>query len=199
MGMAWFGKWRLHQQKIGKHMMARETTWFSQETRQVGAAGISIIAMYLPQTDKVGGFLMTNGYQKISSILLAHHGHVEHIICVNDPYDTPCITKDDERLASTGYTTCSEHINAGLFKTLLCSVSNKGRLQKWCALTWLPWPRVLMLRLSTLLAPSASTFKPATNAGLQFWPAQGWHYPVLRMRSSSWVGLQWSSCHWCCW
>lgn len=34
--------------------------------------------------------------QKISSMLLSH-GHAERIICVNDPYDTPYTTKDDER------------------------------------------------------------------------------------------------------
>jgi hypothetical protein len=76
--------------------------------------------------------------EKVSSIILARHSNAERIICVNDPYDAPYSTKDDERdLRVQG----KEHIpntymklsdtfpSAQAFKTLLCSVSNKGRLQ----------------------------------------------------------------------
>lgn len=76
--------------------------------------------------------------QKISSMLLSH-GHAERIICVNDPYDTPYTTKDDERdlrvqgsphVPNTYMKLSDPFPSAGAFKTLLCSVSNKERLQK---------------------------------------------------------------------
>jgi len=76
--------------------------------------------------------------QKISFILLARHGHAECIICMNDPYDTSYTRKDDERdlrvqgtphLPNTYMKLSEAFPSAGAFRTLLCSVSNKGRLQ----------------------------------------------------------------------
>ena len=76
---------------------------------------------------------------KVSSIILARHGNAHRIVCVNDPYNTAYSTKDDERdLRVQG----REHVpniymklgnpfpSAREFKTLLCSISNKERLQK---------------------------------------------------------------------
>ena len=34
---------------------------------------------------------------KVSSIIFARHGDADRIICVNDPYDAPYLTKDEER------------------------------------------------------------------------------------------------------
>ena len=64
---------------------------------------------------------------------------LDHIICVNDPYDAAYSTKDDEReLRVQGkahipnvYMKLGDYSpSATAFKTLLCSISNKGRLQK---------------------------------------------------------------------
>ena len=49
------------------------------------------------QTHDVTPYKWLDYMQKISSILLARHGHAECIICVNDLYDTPHTRKDDER------------------------------------------------------------------------------------------------------
>ncbi|CAJ1050849.1 hypothetical protein KUCAC02_009112 [Xyrichtys novacula] len=77
--------------------------------------------------------------QKVSSIILARHLGAHRIICVNDPYDAAYSTKDDERdLRIQGkvhvpntYMKLDDPLpSAKAFKMLLCSVSNKGRLQK---------------------------------------------------------------------
>ncbi len=76
---------------------------------------------------------------KVSSIILARHGDADRIICVNDPYDAAYSTKDDERdlrvqgrphVPNTYIKLDDPFPTAQAFKTLLCSVSNKGRLQK---------------------------------------------------------------------
>lgn len=76
---------------------------------------------------------------KVSSIILARHSDAFKIICVNDPYDAELSTKDDERdLRVQGKTYVPNTYmkledpfpSAKAFKTLLCSISNKGRLQK---------------------------------------------------------------------
>eukprot|EP00745_Piridium_sociabile_P040935 TRINITY_DN7979_c0_g1_i3.p1 TRINITY_DN7979_c0_g1~~TRINITY_DN7979_c0_g1_i3.p1 ORF type:complete len:449 (-),score=103.89 TRINITY_DN7979_c0_g1_i3:362-1708(-) len=76
---------------------------------------------------------------KVASIILARHGDADRIFCVNDPYDAAFSTKDDERdLRVQGkahipntYMKCTDPFpSAQAFKTLLCSVSNKVRLQK---------------------------------------------------------------------
>ena len=75
---------------------------------------------------------------KLSSIILARHRDAFRIICVNDSYDAAYSTKDDERdLRVQGNAHVpNTYIKLGdpfhsdrAFKTLLCSVSNKGRLQ----------------------------------------------------------------------
>ena len=76
---------------------------------------------------------------KVSSIILARHPDAECVICVNDSYDTPYSTKDDERdlhvqgsthIPNTYMKLNDNFPSAQAFKMLLCSVSNKGRLQK---------------------------------------------------------------------
>ena len=76
---------------------------------------------------------------KVSSIIFARHSDAERIICVNDPYDAPHSTKDDEHDLRVQGKTHIPNVYMKLrdtfpspksFKTLLCSTSNKGRLQK---------------------------------------------------------------------
>ena len=75
---------------------------------------------------------------KMLSIILARHGDADRIICVNDPYDVAYSTKDDERdmrvqvkaHVPNSYMKLADSFPARAFKTLLCIVSNKGRLQK---------------------------------------------------------------------
>ncbi|CAL8328789.1 unnamed protein product [Merluccius merluccius] len=70
---------------------------------------------------------------KVSSIIHhARHGDADCIICVNDPYDAAYSTKDDEqdRVPNTYIKLGDPFPSARAFKTLLCSVNNKGRLQK---------------------------------------------------------------------
>ncbi|KAJ8375166.1 hypothetical protein SKAU_G00057460 [Synaphobranchus kaupii] len=76
---------------------------------------------------------------KVSSIILARHGDADRIICVNDPYDAAYSTKDNERdlrvqgkahVPNTYMKLGDPFPSAREFKTLVCSVSNKGRLQK---------------------------------------------------------------------
>ncbi|KAJ8333974.1 hypothetical protein SKAU_G00412930 [Synaphobranchus kaupii] len=76
---------------------------------------------------------------KVSSIILARHGDADRIICVNDPYDAAYSTKDNERdlrvqgkahVPNTYMKLGDPFPSAREFKTLLCSISNKGRLQK---------------------------------------------------------------------
>ncbi|KAI4816806.1 hypothetical protein KUCAC02_009112 [Chaenocephalus aceratus] len=76
---------------------------------------------------------------KLSSIILARHHNAHRIICVNDPYDTAYSTKDDERdlrvqgnthVPNTYMKLGDAFPTARMFKTLLCSSSNKGQLQK---------------------------------------------------------------------
>ena len=73
------------------------------------------------------------------SIIFSRHGNAHCIICVNDPYDAAYLTKDDERdlqvqgkahVPNTYMKLDNPFPSATAFKTLLCSVSNKGRLQK---------------------------------------------------------------------
>jgi len=77
-------------------------------------------------------------FHKVTSIIFARHNNAHCIICVNDPY-TEISTKDDERdLRVQGkvhipniYMKPSDPFpSATAFKTLLCSSSNKRRLQK---------------------------------------------------------------------
>ena len=77
--------------------------------------------------------------QKVSSIILARHCDANRIICVNDPYDAAFSIKDDERdlriqgkvhVPNTYMKLDDPFPSAKAFKTLLCSVSNKLRLQK---------------------------------------------------------------------
>ena len=74
---------------------------------------------------------------KVSSITLARHCGAEHI-CVSDPYDAAYSTKDDDwdrrlqakaHVPNTDMKLADPFPCATKFKTLLCSVSNKGRLQ----------------------------------------------------------------------
>jgi hypothetical protein len=76
---------------------------------------------------------------KMSSIILARHGDADRIICVNDPYDTAYSTKDDERdlrvqgkahVPNTYMKLHDPFPSAKAFNMLLCSTSNKGRLQQ---------------------------------------------------------------------
>ena len=76
--------------------------------------------------------------QKVSSTIFARHDNATCIICVNDPYNTAYSTKDDERdLRVQGRTHVPNTYmkfndpfpSARAFKTLLCSTSNKRRLQ----------------------------------------------------------------------
>ena len=82
---------------------------------------------------------------KVSPIILARHGDAYHIICVNNPYDAAYSTKDGERIlreqgkahVPNTYMKLADHFPcASAFKTLLCSVSNNGRLQK-CIFSYL--------------------------------------------------------------
>ena len=75
---------------------------------------------------------------KVSSIIFGHHGDAECIICVNDPYNAECSTKDDKRdlrvqgkahVPNTCMKLGDSFPSATAFKTLLCN-DNKGRLQK---------------------------------------------------------------------
>ena len=75
---------------------------------------------------------------KLASIILSRHGEAKRIICLNDPYDTAYSTKDDERdlrvqgkahVPNTYMKLGDPFPSAGAFKTLLCSSSNKRRLQ----------------------------------------------------------------------
>ena len=77
--------------------------------------------------------------QKVSSIIFARHNNDTRIICVNDPYDVAYSTKDDEREMRVQGRAHVPNIymkfndpfpSARAFKTLLCSTSNKERLQK---------------------------------------------------------------------
>ena len=74
---------------------------------------------------------------KVSSIILSCHRNAECIICVNDPYNAPYSTKDDERdlrvhgkahIPHTYMKLSDAFPSAQAFKTLLSS--NKRRLQK---------------------------------------------------------------------
>lgn len=74
----------------------------------------------------------------MSSIILARHGNADRIICVNDPYDDAYSTKDDETDLRVQGNTSVPNIymklgdsfpSARAFSTLLCSISNKRRLQ----------------------------------------------------------------------
>ncbi|KAI4813533.1 hypothetical protein KUCAC02_002772, partial [Chaenocephalus aceratus] len=76
---------------------------------------------------------------KLSSIILARHHNAHRIICVNDPYDTAYSTKDDERdlrvqgnthVPNTYMKLGDAFPTARMFKTLLCSSSNKGGCRK---------------------------------------------------------------------
>ena len=77
--------------------------------------------------------------QKVSSIILVRHCDAHRIICVNDPYNAAYSTKDDERdlrvqgkvhVPNTYMKLDDPFPSAKAFKTLLCSASNKARLQK---------------------------------------------------------------------
>ena len=77
--------------------------------------------------------------KRLTSIVIARHVDAERIICVNDPYDTPYSTKDDERdlrvqgtahIPNTYMKLSDTFPSAQTFKTLLCNNSNKRRLQK---------------------------------------------------------------------
>ena len=72
-------------------------------------------------------------------IILARHCDAHRIICVNDPYNAAYSTKDDERdmrvqgnahVPNTYMKLNDPFPSAKAFKTLLCSVSNKERVQK---------------------------------------------------------------------
>jgi len=76
---------------------------------------------------------------KVSSIILARHSLPERIICVNDPYNVQHSTKYNERdlkvhgkihVPNTYMKLRDPLPSAQELKTLLCSDSNKGRLQK---------------------------------------------------------------------
>ena len=79
---------------------------------------------------------------KVSSVILARHGDADRITCVNDPHDAAYSTKDDERdlqgkvhVPNTYMKLADPFQCARAFKTLLCSVSNKGQLHKLVAAT----------------------------------------------------------------
>ena len=80
----------------------------------------------------------SNYVQKLLSVILARHVAAERSICVNDPYDAAYSTKDDEgdlrvqgkaHVPNTYMKLDDPFPSAGAFKTLLCSNTNKGRLQ----------------------------------------------------------------------
>ncbi|KAK7085391.1 hypothetical protein SK128_008759, partial [Halocaridina rubra] len=88
---------------------------------------------------------------KLTSIILARHGNDERIICLIDPYDAAYSTKNDERDQRVQGNTHVPNIymklgdtfsSARAFSMLLCSISNKRRLQN------------LISRYLTDLAPS---------------------------------------------
>jgi len=91
------------------------------------------------QTDDGTSYKWSHYVHKVSSIIFTRHHSADRIICVNDPYDAAYSTKDDERdLRVQGeahipnvYMKLGDSFpSATSFKTLLCSASNKGRLQK---------------------------------------------------------------------
>ena len=76
---------------------------------------------------------------KVSSIVLAHHGDAERIVCVNDPYDTPYSTKDNERDLRVQDKAHIPHAymklgdlfpSAQVFKTLLWAAATRGSFKK---------------------------------------------------------------------
>jgi len=80
-----------------------------------------------------------NFVHKMLSIILARHSDTDRIICVNDPFDAAYSTKDDKRdlrvqgkanIPHTYMKLANTFPCAKPFKTLLCSVNNKVRLQK---------------------------------------------------------------------
>ena len=91
------------------------------------------------QTQDGTPYKWSNYVHKVSSIIFARHGNADRIICVNDPYGAAYSTKDDERdlrvqgkahVPNTYMKLGDPFPSATAFKTLLCSASNKGRLQK---------------------------------------------------------------------
>jgi hypothetical protein len=75
---------------------------------------------------------------KLTSSILSRYRDAKRIICVNDPYDTAYSTKYDDRdlrvqgkahIPNTYMKLDDPFPSAGAFKTLLCSSSNKRRLQ----------------------------------------------------------------------
>ena len=91
------------------------------------------------QTEDGTPYKWSDYVHKLSSIILARHRGAERIFCVNDPYDAAYSTKDDERdlrvqgkthVPNTYMKLDDPFPSAKAFNTLLCSISNKGRLQK---------------------------------------------------------------------
>ena len=91
------------------------------------------------QTEDGTPYKWSDYVHKISSIIFARHQNADRIFCVNDPYDVAYSTKDDERdkrvqgqahIPNVYMKLDDSFPAATAFKTLLCSVSNKGRLQK---------------------------------------------------------------------
>ena len=91
------------------------------------------------QTHHATPYKWSDYVHKVSSIILARHPDAECVICVNDSYDTPYSTKDDEHdlrvqgsihILNTYMKLNDSFLSAQAFKMLLCSVSKKGRLQK---------------------------------------------------------------------
>lgn len=87
------------------------------------------------------GKLMWSDYAKnVSNIILNRHHNAERIICVNDVYDTQYSIKDDERqlrIQGMGHIP-NEHFkfdnpfpSTAKFNSILCSKTNKFRLQKF--------------------------------------------------------------------
>ena len=76
---------------------------------------------------------------KVSSIILARHESAQSVVYINDPYDAPYSTKDEERdlqiqgnkhVPNIYMKFDDQFLSAREFKTLSCSTSNKTRLQK---------------------------------------------------------------------
>ena len=75
---------------------------------------------------------------KIGSVILARHVNATTIMCINDPYDYAECIKDDERelriqgqgpIRNVYMKPADLFSTACNFKTILCSASNKKRLQ----------------------------------------------------------------------
>lgn len=114
---------------------------------------------------------------KVSSIILARHGDVNRIICVNDLYDAAYSTKDDEQdlrvqgnahVPNTYMKFGDPFPSARAFKTLLCYVvSATGVAAKTMQLSDRPCTECRCRDCLLCWLPLHQLVNPATDAELQ--------------------------------